>query len=116
METIAEKTKRIITDTLGLEQNVLSNDSDLHKDLGADSLDVVDLVMRLEKEFKVSIPDEKLERMNKVSHFIEYFEKVSPIPWWSLPGCRQHNNWRKRNYILLWGSLKLTLRVIAPAL
>ena len=74
METIAEKTQRIIADTLGVEKNVLTRDTDLHKDLGADSLDVVDTVMILEKEFKTSIPDEKVERMRKVGHFIDYFE------------------------------------------
>jgi acyl carrier protein len=48
----------------------------LSKDLGADSLDVVDTVMILEKEFKTSIPDEKVEHMRKVGHFIDYFEKT----------------------------------------
>ncbi len=74
METIAEKTQRIIADTLGVEKNMLTRDTDLLKDLGADSLDVVDTVMILEKEFKTSIPDEKVERMHKVGQFIDYFE------------------------------------------
>ena len=80
MTAISERTKRIIADTLGVNETDLTPETDLIKDLGADSLDVVELVSILEQEFKVSIPDEKIERMKKVSHFIEYFEKVRPIP------------------------------------
>ena len=79
METIAEKTKKIIAETLGVEQNALSLDTDLVKRLGVDSLDVVELVVNLEKEFKVAIPDEQVERLHTVGHFIDYFEQVKSI-------------------------------------
>jgi acyl carrier protein len=80
METIAEKTTKIIADLLGEEQHTLTPETDLYKDLGADSLDVVDVIVTLEKEFGVAVPDEKIERMTKVKHFIDHFEKVRPIP------------------------------------
>jgi acyl carrier protein len=80
MSAISEKTKKIIADTLGVNETALTPETDLIKDLGADSLDVVELVSILEKEFKVSIPDEKIERMKKVNHFTEHFEKVRPFP------------------------------------
>lgn len=80
METITEKAKRIIADTLGVDERVLTPDADLQKDLGADSLDVVELVMVLEKNFGVSIPDDMIDRMKKVKHLTDYLEKVKPIP------------------------------------
>ena len=79
METVAEKTKRIIADTLGVEKERLTNETDLVKDLAADSLDIVEMAVILEKEFGVSIPDEKIERMSKVGHYIDYFETVKPM-------------------------------------
>jgi acyl carrier protein len=80
MAAIAENVTKIIADTLGTEPYQLTPETDLMKDLGADSLDVVELVVNLEKEFKVTIPDEKIEGMTKVRHFTEHFEKVRPIP------------------------------------
>ena len=80
MDAIAERTNRIIADTFGVEPSTITPEADLQKDLGADSLDVVELVVNLEREFGVSIPDERLERMTRVKHFIEHFEKVKPIP------------------------------------
>jgi len=80
MDAIAEKTKKLIADTLGVEESTITPETDLIRDLGADSLDVVELVVIMEKEFGVTIPDEKLERMSKVYQFIEHFEKVKPIP------------------------------------
>ena len=79
METIADKTKRIIAETLGAEKEKLTYDTDLYRDIGADSLDVVELVMILEKAFDVSIPDEKIEQMNKVGQYIDYLEKARPL-------------------------------------
>lgn len=80
MDTIATKTKTLIADTLGVEEHIITPETDLIRELGADSLDVVELTVILEKEFGVTIPDEKLEHMRKVRHFTEYFEKVRPIP------------------------------------
>jgi acyl carrier protein len=76
METVAERTIRIIAETLGTDPAILNPASDLQKDLGADSLDVVETAVSLEKEFNVTIPDERLEQMRKVQDFIEYFNIV----------------------------------------
>jgi acyl carrier protein len=80
MDAIAEKVKKVIADTLGANESALTPETDLYKDLGADSLDVVELIVNLEREFGVTIPDEKIERMTRVRNFIEHFEKVKPIP------------------------------------
>ena len=80
MDAIAERTNKIIADTFGVELSTITPEADLQKDLGADSLDVVELVVNLEREFGVSIPDERLERMTRVKHFVEHVEKVKPIP------------------------------------
>ena len=80
MEAIAAKTKKIIAETLGTEESIITPETNLYKDLGADSLDIVDVIVRLEKEFNVSIPDDKIDRMTPVQHFVEHFEKVKPIP------------------------------------
>ena len=80
MDAIAERTKKIIADMLGAEESEITPETDLYKHLGADSLDVVEVVVTLEKEFGVTIPDEKIERMTKVRHFTEHFEKVKAIP------------------------------------
>jgi len=80
MDAIAEKVKKIVADTLGTDESKLTPETDVYKHLGADSLDVVELVVNLERAFNVTIPDEKIERMTTMRHFIEHFEKVKPIP------------------------------------
>ncbi len=80
MDAIAEKVKKIVADTLGANESTLTPETDLYRDLGADSLDVVELIVELEREFGVTIPDEKIERMRRLRNFTEHFEKVKPIP------------------------------------
>jgi acyl carrier protein len=80
MDAIAEKVKKIIADTLGADESAIKPETDVYKHLGADSLDVVELVVNLEREFNVTVPDEKIERMITVRQFTEHFEKVKPIP------------------------------------
>ena len=80
MNAIEDRTKQIIADTLGIDPSIITPQTNLHNDLGADSLDVVDTIDRLEKEFGVTIPDDKIERMSTVLHFTEYFESVKPFP------------------------------------
>lgn len=80
METTIEKAKRIIADALGVEVGEVTPGAYLQKDLGADSLDVVDLIMILEKEFNISIPDEQIEHMKQVRHLTDYLSKVKPLP------------------------------------
>lgn len=73
--SIAEKVKSIIVDKLGVDETEVTNEASFTNDLGADSLDTVELIMEFEKEFNVSIPDEQAETIQTVGHAIEYLEK-----------------------------------------
>ncbi|MCY6959494.1 acyl carrier protein [Clostridium brassicae] len=69
---IFDKVKKIIADQLGLDEDTITMDSLFVDDLGADSLDVVELIMALEEEFDVEIPDEDAEKATKVGDVVEY--------------------------------------------
>lgn len=75
MSEIAEKVKSIIVDKLGVEESEVTPDASFTNDLGADSLDTVELIMEFEKEFNISIPDEQAENITTVGQAIEYLEK-----------------------------------------
>ncbi len=72
--TVAERVKKIIVDKLGVDENEVGNEANFIQDLGADSLDTVELIMEFEKEFDVSIPDEQAEKIQTVGQAIEYLE------------------------------------------
>ena len=72
MSEIAEKVKQIIIDKLGVDGSEVTNEASFTNDLGADSLDTVELIMEFEKEFDVSIPDEQAENIQTVGQAIEY--------------------------------------------
>jgi len=72
MSEIAEKVKKIIVDKLGVDESEVSESASFTDDLGADSLDTVELIMEFEKEFDLSIPDEKAENIQTVGQAIEY--------------------------------------------
>ncbi|MFA5069525.1 MAG: acyl carrier protein [Candidatus Omnitrophota bacterium] len=73
-----EKVKAIIAEQLGVKPEEVTSDASFIDDLGADSLDTVELVMALEEEFGIEIPDEDAEKMSKVSDAIKYIdEKVA---------------------------------------
>ena len=74
MSTVAEKVKAIIVDKLGVDESEVTNDASFTNDLGADSLDTVELIMEFEREFDLSIPDEKAEGIATVGMAIEYIE------------------------------------------
>jgi acyl carrier protein len=74
MSTVAEKVKAIIVDKLGVDESEVTNDASFTNDLGADSLDTVELIMEFEREFDLSIPDEKAEGIETVGKAIEYIE------------------------------------------
>jgi acyl carrier protein len=74
-ETIEKKVRDMIVDSLGIDPEKISNDSSFVDDLGADSLDTVELVMAFEEEFGVEIPDEDAERLLTVGDAIDYLEK-----------------------------------------
>ena len=74
MSTVAEKVKAIIVDKLGVDESEVTNDASFTNDLGADSLDTVELIMEFEREFDLSIPDEKAEGIETVGMAIDYIE------------------------------------------
>ena len=71
---VFEKVRDILMDQLDVEEEKIKPDSNITDDLGADSLDVVDLVMSLEEEFDVEVPDEEVERMKTVGDIVKYIE------------------------------------------
>ncbi len=72
MSTIEERVKKIIGEQLGVKQEEVTNNASFVEDLGADSLDTVELVMALEKEFDTEIPDEEAEKITTVQAAIDY--------------------------------------------
>ena len=75
MSEIAEKVKGIIIDKLGVEESEVAPEAGFTADLGADSLDTVELIMEFEKEFNISIPDEQAENIATVGDAITYLEQ-----------------------------------------
>jgi acyl carrier protein len=75
MATIEEKVKQIIVDQLGVDADEVTPEAKFIEDLGADSLDTVELVMEFEEEFNIEIPDEDAEKMTTVGQAIEYLKK-----------------------------------------
>ncbi|MEI8012542.1 MAG: acyl carrier protein [Candidatus Omnitrophota bacterium] len=74
---VAEKVKSIIAEQLGVKIEEVKPEASFIDDLGADSLDTVELIMALEEEFNVEIPDEDAEKMTKVGDAIKYVEEKS---------------------------------------
>jgi acyl carrier protein len=75
MEPVADRVKKIIVDQLGVEEDLVTPEASFVDDLGADSLDTVELVMALEEEFGLEIPDEEAEKITRVKEAISYIEK-----------------------------------------
>jgi acyl carrier protein len=71
-EELYEKIKGVVVDQLGVEEDDISEDASFVDDLGADSLDIVELVMALEEEFGVSIPDEQAEKIKTVGDAVDF--------------------------------------------
>lgn len=74
MSEIADKVRSIIIDKLGVELNEVTDEASFANDLGADSLDTVELIMEFEKDFGISIPDEAAEKIVTVGDAVEYLE------------------------------------------
>ena len=72
MENIEQRIKKIVAEQLGVNEVEVKNESSFVNDLGADSLDTVELVMALEEEFECEIPDEQAEKINTVQEAIDY--------------------------------------------
>jgi len=75
MSTINERVKKIVAEQLGVSEDEVSNEASFVDDLGADSLDTVELVMALEEEFECEIPDEEAENITTVQQAIDYVTK-----------------------------------------
>ncbi|NNE29455.1 MAG: acyl carrier protein [Saprospiraceae bacterium] len=74
MSNVAERVNKIIVEKLGVDDSEVTREASFTNDLGADSLDTVELIMEFEKEFDISIPDEQAENIQTVGHAIEYLE------------------------------------------
>lgn len=74
MSEIADRVKSIVVDKLGVEPEKVTEEAAFITDLGADSLDTVELIMEFEKEFGITIPDEKAEGIRTVQDAIDYIE------------------------------------------
>ncbi|HWS11202.1 MAG TPA: acyl carrier protein [Rhodocyclaceae bacterium] len=72
MENIEQRVRKIVAEQLGVNESEIKNESSFVDDLGADSLDTVELVMALEEEFECEIPDEEAEKITTVQQAIDY--------------------------------------------
>ncbi len=75
MSNVAERVKNIIVEKLGVDDSQVTPEASFTNDLGADSLDTVELIMEFEKEFDISIPDEEAENIQTVGQAVSYLEK-----------------------------------------
>ena len=74
MSDIEARVKKIIAEQLGVEESQVTNEKAFVADLGADSLDTVELVMELEEEFDINIPDDAAEKIQTVGQAVQYIE------------------------------------------
>ena len=74
---VLEKVKAILAEQFDVEEEKITAETDLQEDLGADSLDVVDLLMSIEDEFNVEVPDEEIENIKTVGALVSYIEANS---------------------------------------
>ena len=75
MSTTLERVKKVVVDRLKVSPDEVTEDASFVDDLGADSLDVVDLVIGFEDEFEIQIPDEDAEKITKVKEAVEYIDR-----------------------------------------
>ncbi len=76
MSDVAAKVKAIIVDKLGVDEGEVTNEASFTNDLGADSLDTVELIMEFEKEFDLAIPDDQAEKISTVGEAIKHIEEA----------------------------------------
>lgn len=76
MSDVAAKVKAIIVDKLGVDESEVTNEASFTNDLGADSLDTVELIMEFEKEFDLAIPDDEAEKISTVGEAIAHIESA----------------------------------------
>lgn len=71
---VLEKVKVILAEQFDIDEDTLTLETDIQEDLGADSLDVVDLLMSIEDEFEVEVPDEEIENIKTVGELVSFIE------------------------------------------
>lgn len=71
---VLEKVKAILSEQFDVEEDSITPDTNISEDLGADSLDVVDLLMSIEDEFEIEIPDEEIDNIRTVGELVKYIE------------------------------------------
>ncbi len=76
MASVEERVVDIVAEQLGVEKDKISRETHFVNDLGADSLDTVELVMELEEEFDITIPEDSAEKIQRVGEAIDYIEKA----------------------------------------
>lgn len=76
MASVEDRVVDIVAEQLGVEKDKISRETHFVNDLGADSLDTVELVMELEEEFDISIPEDSAEKIQRVGEAIDYIEKA----------------------------------------
>ncbi|MCS7075186.1 MAG: acyl carrier protein [Bacteroidia bacterium] len=74
---VAQRVKNIIVEKLGVDASEVTPEASFTNDLGADSLDIVELIMEFEKEFNISIPDDAAEKISTVGQAVSYLEQAS---------------------------------------
>jgi len=78
VSAVEERVKDIVAEQLGVDKDKVSPETSFVNDLGADSLDTVELVMELEEEFNINIPDDAAEKIQTVGQAIEFIENAQP--------------------------------------
>ena len=71
---VFEKVKAILSEQFDVEEDTITNDTSITEDLGADSLDVVDLLMSIEDEYEIEVPDSEIENIKTVGELVKYIE------------------------------------------
>ncbi|MCI1955141.1 MAG: acyl carrier protein [Oscillospiraceae bacterium] len=74
MNMVLEKVKAILSEQFDVEEDTITPETNIADDLGADSLDVVDLLMSIEDEFEIEVPDEEVENLKTVGELVKYIE------------------------------------------
>ena len=88
MSSVEEQVKNIVSEQLGVEKEKITRESNFVNDLGADSLDTVELVMELEEEFDISIPEDAAEKIQTVGEAISHIEKSKYCLLYTSPSPR----------------------------
>ena len=74
MSTVLERVKKVVVDQLSVDENLVTPEASFTADLGADSLDIVELIMALEEEFDLEIPEAEAEKITSVGDVVEYIK------------------------------------------